>query len=180
MKHFIQTLNVRLCGYPLYSRERTKQHPLIIAGGHSTFNPEPMHAFIDAFIIGEGEDVINEVVDIYKSWKMTTNDREVLLHNLAQLWGVYVPSHYEVTYHNDGTVMSIKRLTENTPISVQKRIMPRLTPPPTRFIVPNIEIIHNRIPIEIMRGCTRGCRFCQAGMITRPVRNGALMKLLKQ
>ena len=177
---YTNTLNVLdLAGVPLFSAERDERHPLIIAGGHSTFNPEPMHAFIDAFVIGEGEDVIHEIVDVYQSWKSSQEPRSELLKALSQIWGVYVPALYDVNYEADGTFSSIEKLVEDAPLPVLKRIAPKLTPPLTRFIVPYIDTVHNRIPIEIMRGCTRGCRFCHAGMINRPVRERTVEEIVE-
>jgi radical SAM family uncharacterized protein len=137
-----------------------------------------MHAFIDAFVIGEGEEVIEEIVDAYQEWKRSQRPRANLLHSLAQIWGVYVPALYTVEYALDGTVSEIKKREPNVPLPIIKRISPRLSPPPTRFIVPYIDTVHNRVPIEIMRGCTRGCRFCHAGMITRPVRERNVDEIL--
>jgi len=168
---YTNTINaLDLAGIPLFSAERTEIDPLVIAGGHAAFNPEPMHAFIDAFVIGEGEDVIQEIIDVYKGWKGCGAPRRELLRALSRLWGVYVPALYEAHYLADGTFSRIEKLEEEAPLPILKRIVPILPPPPTRFIVPYIETVHNRIPVEIMRGCTRGCRFCHAGMITRPVR----------
>ncbi len=159
-----------LAGIPIYATEREETDPLVIAGGHATFNPEPMYPFIDAFVIGEGEEVIQEIVDTYQAWKARQGSRTELLHELAKLWGVYVPLLYEAHYHADGTFSHLTKLVEHAHLPIVKRIVPRLPPPPTKFIVPYIDTVHSRIPIEIMRGCTRGCRFCHAGMINRPVR----------
>jgi len=168
-----------LSGIPLYSNERNITHPLIIAGGHATFNPEPMHAFIEAFVIGEGEQVIHEVIDAYQIWKRLNIPRQDLLINLSTIPGVYVPSLYQINYMQDDTVDKIEKLDDRTNMPVRKRIIPILPPPPTHFIVPNIETVHNRVPIEIMRGCTRGCRFCHAGMVSRPVRERSVSEIIQ-
>jgi len=168
-----------LAGIPLYRAERTGEHPLVIAGGHAAHNPEPMSAFIDAFVIGEGEDVILEIVRCYQEWKAEKRSKEALLAALTQIWGVYVPSLYEPHYQEDGALSHMETLIAEAPIPVLKRIIPKLPPPLTRFIVPFIDVTHNRVPIEIMRGCTRGCRFCQAGMITRPVRERPVEEVLE-
>ncbi|HZD56160.1 MAG TPA: B12-binding domain-containing radical SAM protein, partial [Anaerolineales bacterium] len=168
---YTNTLNaLDLAGIPIFSAQRTRDHPLVIAGGHATFNPEPMHPFIDAFVIGEGEEVIHDIIDLYQSWRQSGESRQELLRALTRVWGVYVPSLYEARYHPDGTFSHVDKLVGDAPLPVQKRIVAHLPPPTTRFIVPYVDIVHNRIPIEIMRGCTRGCRFCHAGMVTRPVR----------
>ena len=168
---YTNTLNLLdLSQIPLFSADRTGEDPLIIAGGHAAFNPEPMYPFIDAFVIGEGEEAIVAVVDAYAKWKQRGTNRNELLISLANIWGVYVPSLYKANYFSNGTFSHIENLVDQAPLPVIKRILPKLPPPPTRFIVPYIDIVHNRIPIEIMRGCTRGCRFCHAGMVTRPVR----------
>jgi radical SAM family uncharacterized protein len=159
-----------LGGVPLLAADRGDNDPLIIAGGHATFNPEPMSDFIDAFVIGEGEDPILEVAQALLEWKSSDEPRSALLRRLAGLRGIYVPSLYRVTYTAEGTVDRIEPAAPEARLPVLKRIVPRLPPPLTRFIVPYVDVTHNRIPIEIQRGCTRGCRFCQAGMITRPVR----------
>jgi radical SAM family uncharacterized protein len=176
---YTNTLNaLDLAGIPLFSSERDESHPLIIAGGHSTYNPEPMYAFIDAFVIGEGEEVIQDIVDCYLAWKESGAPRSKLLIKLAKIWGVYVPSLYQAEYYEDGTFAQIVKCDEEAPLPVIKRIVAKLPPPTTRLIVPYIDTVHNRIPIEIMRGCTRGCRFCQAGMITRPVRERTVAEIL--
>ena len=167
-----------LAGIPVHSIERAKGHPLVIAGGHAAFNPEPMHAFIDAFVIGEGEEVMGEIVDIHQKWKLSGLDRMALLFQLASIPGVYVPALYSVDYLHDGRVQEIKPVNVDVAFPITKRIMAKLPPPVTRFIVPYIEIVHDRVAIEIMRGCTRGCRFCHAGMITRPVRERPVSEIM--
>lgn len=179
---YTNALNVLdLAGIPVRSIDRDETHPIIIAGGHSTMNPEPMHAFIDAFVIGEGEEVIHDIINTIQRVKSqrskvsddlrpSTFDREQLLKELAHIPGVYVPRFYEANYLDDGTVSHIEPTIAGIPKIVTKRVVAKLPPPPTKFIVPNIDIVHNRVSVEIMRGCTRGCRFCHAGMITRPVR----------
>jgi radical SAM family uncharacterized protein len=177
---YTNTLNILdLGGVPIFSNERNDNDPLVIAGGHAAYNPEPMHAFIDAFVIGEGEEVIHEIVDAYQTWKNSQRARSELLNDLAQIWGVYVPSLYEPRYFEDGTVSHIDKLSEEAPSQVIKRIVPNLPPPTTSLIVPYIDTVHNRVPIEIMRGCTRGCRFCQAGMVTRPVRERSVDEIIE-
>ncbi|MCS7010278.1 MAG: TIGR03960 family B12-binding radical SAM protein, partial [Anaerolineales bacterium] len=170
-----------LAGLPVRAVERDDRHPLIIAGGHACFNPEPMHAFIDAFVLGDGEEVIHEILEVvkeYKSQATPRQGREELLRRLARIPGVYVPRFYEVTYFEDGTVKSVLPTIPEAPRIVLKRMVAQLPPPPTRFIVPNIETVHNRIAIEIMRGCTRGCRFCHAGIVTRPVRERSVEEIV--
>ncbi len=168
-----------LAGLPLLSAERGPEHPLIVAGGHSTYNPEPVADFVDAFVVGEGEDVMLEIMTAYQSWKVAGGrDKSQLLKTLAGLWGVYVPTLYEVSYNDDGTVAATIPTVPEAPAKVIKRIVAKLPPPLTRMIVPYIDTVHNRYPIEIMRGCTRGCRFCHAGMITRPVRERTVDQIL--
>jgi radical SAM family uncharacterized protein len=168
-----------LAGIPVYSRDREMHHPLVIAGGHATFNPEPMHAFIDAFVIGEGEEVIHEILDEYLSWKLTQGDRQQLLLSLSRLDGVYVPSLYKALYEQTGLFKKLEKLEPSAPTVILKRIVPELPPPPTKFVVPYIDTVHNRAPIEIMRGCTRGCRFCHAGMVNRPVREREVNEIIQ-
>ncbi len=157
-----------LAGLPILAEERDEHYPLVIAGGHATYNPDPMADFIDAFVIGEGEEII---VDIARGLMATRGlPRHEQLRRLAKIDGLYVPRFYDVEYHADGTIRSVKPNAPEAPARVLKRIVPVLPRPFTRFLVPNVDTVHNRAPIEIMRGCTRGCRFCHAGMVTRPVR----------
>jgi len=176
---YTNTLNILdLGGVPVRSAARGEHHPLVIAGGHAAYNPEPMHAFIDAFVIGEGEEVIHEIIDVYQDWKQRGASRNELLRALSRIWGVYVPSLYRAHYLADNTFSHLEKLDEAAPLPVVKRIVPKLPPPLTNFIVPYIDTVHNRIPVEIMRGCTRGCRFCQAGMVTRPVRERSVAEIV--
>ena len=177
---YTNTLNVLdLAGIPVRSEERDETHPFIIAGGHSTMNPEPMHAFIDAFVIGEGEEVIHDIINVIKTRHTSHATRDETLLALARIQGVYVPRFYEAYYLEDSTVSHIEPIVPDVPKIVTKRIVPVLPPPPTKFIVPNIDIVHNRVSVEIMRGCTRGCRFCHAGMITRPIRERTVEEVLQ-
>ena len=157
-----------LAGMPVLSRDRDERYPLVIAGGHACYNPEPMADFIDAFVIGEGEEIIVEVAQMVG--RMRGESRYEQLREIAKIQGMYVPRFYDVEYHDDGTVRAVMPNEPNIPARVLKRIVVTLPKPFTKFIVPNIDTVHNRAPIEIMRGCTRGCRFCHAGMVTRPVR----------
>jgi radical SAM family uncharacterized protein len=177
---YTNALNVLdLSGIPLFASSRTDADPLVIAGGHATFNPEPMVSFIDAFVIGEGEQVIHEIIDAFQSWRKSGSSREQLLTSLSTIMGVYVPSLYQVHYKADQTIDRVEKLEDRACYPVQKRIVPELPPPPTHFIVPNVETVHNRVPIEIMRGCTRGCRFCHAGMVSRPVRERSVDEIIQ-
>ena len=177
---YTNALNVLdLAGLPLRSSERGGNHPLVIAGGQACFNPEPMADFIDAFLIGEGEEVILEVIRAFEQHKMAGSDRKELLLALSQIPGVYVPSLYDVTYAQDGTISEINPLFPSVPAFVTKRIVAKLPPHPTRLIVPNVETVHDRLSIEIMRGCTRGCRFCHAGVVNRPVRERSVDEVIE-
>lgn len=213
-----------LAGLPLRAADRTVEHPLVIAGGSACYNPEPMSAFFDAMIIGEGEEVIFEVIAAYEEWRLESkrfrdwrleierfadfaiaeppsegaegeaqspiskspnlpisqsSNRDSLLAKLAAIPGVYVPAFYDVSYTADGAIAAVTPNHPAAPPQVLKRVVTVLPPPVTKFIVPYINVVHNRAAIEIMRGCTRGCRFCQAGMIFRPVRERPVAEVLQ-
>ena len=160
-----------LANVPLKSSERSENDPIVVAGGPCTCNAEPVADFFDIFFLGEGEKVDLEVIDLYKECKKQGKTRKEFLIEASKIEGVYVPSLYDVSYNLDGTVKSITALS-GAPESVKKRIEPDMDKAyyPDKFIVPSIEIVHDRAVQEIFRGCIRGCRFCQAGYIYRPVR----------
>lgn len=167
----------------LKAGKRGEDEPLVIAGGPAAFNPEPLTDFIDLFVIGDGEDIINEIIAVYSSWskKGKKSGKKGLLQELGSIQGIYIPSFYTVDYYPDGTIKSFSRRNKYAKEKITKRIVADLNsaPFPTSPIVPNIDIVHNRITLEVFRGCTRGCRFCQAGMIYRPVRERSEENLLK-
>ncbi len=175
---FTNALNMMdLAGMPVRSEDRDESYPLVIAGGHACYNPEPMAPFIDVFVVGEGEEAILRIISTMRA--ATHLDRETQLRHLAQIEGCYVPRFYEVDYHEDGTIARIYPTMPEAPPRVMKTIVPVMPPPVTKFIIPFVETVHNRAPIEIMRGCTRGCRFCHAGMITRPVRERPVDEIIQ-
>jgi radical SAM family uncharacterized protein len=175
---FTNALNLMdLADMPIRSLERDETYPLVIAGGHAVTNPEPMAPFIDVFVIGEGEEAILRIAGTVQMTRHLS--REEQLRHIAQIEGCYVPRFYEVEYHDDGAIRRIFPTVPEAPAKVLKTIVPVMPPPVTKFIIPFIETVHNRAPIEIMRGCTRGCRFCHAGMITRPVRERPVDEVLE-
>lgn len=161
-----------LAGIPLRAEQRNEEGPLVIGGGPCAFNPEPMAEFIDIFVIGEGEDVINELLDIVLAGKRKKLGKKEILLEAAGVSGIYVPSLYNVFYREDGTFLKIRPVREGVPEKVTKRAVKDFdaAPFPVKPVVPATEAVHDRMMIEVFRGCARGCRFCQAGMIYRPVR----------
>lgn len=168
-----------LANIPLLRSERKLDDPFIMVGGPCAYNVEPLADFVDIAILGEGEEVNLEVLNVYKKWKKNKTTREDFLHKIAKIEGVYIPSFYDVTYNEDNTVKEVKPNREGIPSKVKKRIIKNVedVPYPEKLIVPFIDTVHNRVVLELFRGCTRGCRFCQAGMIYRPIREKSLDRL---
>ena len=170
-----------LSNIPLLSKDRNDFDPIIIAGGPCAYNPEPIAEFIDFFVIGEGEEITLEILKIYKQQKEKQWNREKFLKEVAKLEGIYVPRFYDILYNDDGTIKQMNTLDDMVPKIIKKRMIKDVDSmfSPEKMIVPYIETVHDRVSMEIFRGCTRGCRFCQAGMIYRPIREKSVDRILE-
>lgn len=170
-----------LAGLSIRSKDRKEGAPFVIAGGPCAYNPEPLAEIVDLFAMGEGEELLLEIMEVYRSWKSSGRSREEFLRSAAAIKGVYVPSLYNVEYNEDNTIKEVSPIYEDVPKKVSKRIVKSLESSyfPDKIIVPFIDIVHDRIMLEIFRGCTRGCRFCQAGMIYRPIRERTVEELVE-
>ncbi|HSI92201.1 MAG TPA: TIGR03960 family B12-binding radical SAM protein, partial [Jiangellaceae bacterium] len=172
---------LNLAGIPLEATDRTDDHPVVIAGGHAAFNPEPIAEFLDAAVLGDGEEIVLAITEVVREWKADgrPGGRDELLLRLAASGGVYVPKFYDVEYLPDGRIRRMAPNRPGVPWRVHKHTVMDLDkwPYPRNPLVPLAETVHERFSVEIFRGCTRGCRFCQAGMITRPVRERSIQAI---
>ncbi len=171
-----------LAGINIYSADRTEEEPIIICGGSCAYNPEPLADFVDVFYMGEGEALYDEILDLYKAHKKEGRSRAEFLERLLDFDGLYIPKFYDVSYNEDGTIKSFKPNHPKARPVIKKVIVNDMDKAfyPEKQLVPLIEVVHDRVTLELFRGCIRGCRFCQAGFIYRPVREKSYQTLLKQ
>ena len=164
---------------PLHAADRTEEDPIVIGGGPCAYNPEPLAEFFDIFYIGEGETVYDELLDTYKEWKTSGGSRRDFLRQAARIEGLYVPQFYDASYHTDGTIKSFTPNEPAAPEKVRKQVVMEVSdaPYPMNPVVPFIKVTQDRVVLEIQRGCIRGCRFCQAGMLYRPTRERNVERL---
>lgn len=171
-----------MAGIPVRASKRSEEDPIVICGGPCAYNPEPLYDIADMFALGEGEAQLNEVLDLYQECKKKGLSKKEFLREAVKIRGIYVPSLYEVSYHEDGTIKEFKPKYKDVPEKVTKAVIRNIDEVdfPDKLIVPYGEIVHDRVTVETFRGCTRGCRFCQAGMIYRPVREKTTDKIMEQ
>ena len=174
---------LKLAGFPIWAKDRAEDCPIIIGGGPCVYNSEPVADFFDLINIGEGEEVLLEICHLYNKMKAEGSyTRSAFLREACHIEGVYIPSLYDVSYNEDGTIKEYKPLYDDVPTKIKKRIVEDMdkAPYPEKLVMPYIETVHDRIVLEIYRGCIRGCRFCQAGMVYRPIREKSVETLCKQ
>ncbi|KYH34487.1 coproporphyrinogen III oxidase [Clostridium tepidiprofundi DSM 19306] len=171
-----------MANIPIRASERGEHDAIVFCGGPCAYNPEPLYDIADFFSLGEGEENLNEVLDLYKEFKKNKKTKKEFLREVCHIEGIYVPSLYDVEYNEDGTIKAFKPKYDDVPSKVKKRIINNFDKVtfPDKLMVPYTEVVHDRVTLEVFRGCTRGCRFCQAGMIYRPVREKTTETLLEQ